>query len=242
MLFGAGHGQPFGGYRDWLSSMLTQNQLESPALIALDHTQIFYPSEILKVPTGDTVGTGDANPLNADMTQQAVDEAIHTSSQLVLFAAKSLRTEDTLTPYLIDYCKHMLTTDSSRPAIHCVLMPGTHKSPYTPADLQTQEQKDVDSQREEQSIAQFRECLQMANMSLESDQQASQEQLQQIVQERFTVHAVYLKTLAALCHMPAAMLEDFAYEENLNTEELLESTNGLWLLGKHGCFVFCQTM
>lgn len=111
-------------------------------------------------------------------------------------------------------------------------MPGTHKSPYTPADLQTREQQNVDKQREEQSIAQFRDCLQMANMSLESDQQASQEQLQHIVEERFTVHVVYLKTLAALCQMPAAMLDDFAYKENLNTEELLESTNGLWLLGK----------
>lgn len=29
------------------------------------------------------------------------------------------------------------------------------------------------------------------------------------------------------------MLDEFAYEVNLNTEELLESTNGLWLLGKH---------
>lgn len=235
---GAGHGQPFGGYRDFLSSALVQNQLESPELIALDHTQIFFPSEILRVPTGDTVGTGDANPLNADMTQQAVDEAIHTSSQLVLFAAKSLRTEATLTPHLIDYCKHMLTTASSRPAVHCVLMPGTQQLRYTPADLQTPYQQEIDKKRQEESTAQFSECLHIANTSLDPDQQASQEQLQQIVQERFTVHPVYLKTLAALCQAPAATLEDLADTAKLTTQELLESTNGLWLLGKPGK-LFC---
>ena len=195
------------------------------------------------MPISDTVGTGDADPLHADATQSAVDEAIHASSQLVLFAAKSLRTEGTLTPHLIEYCKHMLTTCSSRPAVQCVLMPGTHCPRYTPADLQTEHQQKIDKQRQDGSTAEFSRCLRMANTALPSDHQASEEWLQQIVQERFTVHVVYLKTLAALCQMPAATLEDSASDTGLTTEELLASTNGLWLLGKPapsvGTFELC---
>lgn len=225
----AGHGQAFGAYCDFLMNNLTMNQLKSPALIALDHTKVFFPSDVLTVPTGDTVGSGDADPLNAARTQDAVDEAIRTSSQLVLLVGKNLKSEDNLTQHIIPYCRHILTTLDSKPAIHCMLLPDEPRSVYQPTELLQFE--NTDRQREAISMEQLSVCLHIANDSLEQDQKRPEQRLQEIINERFVAQVVYLRTLASWCQAPAAVLEELAFQAGVTREQLLESTNGLWLLG-----------
>lgn len=146
------------------------SQIKSTLHAALEHTVIYWPSKGVEVPYLDTPGTSDTNPLNANMTQQALDDAIARSSQLLLCGQKTFATEADLQPYAVQYFKHAITTKQGWFAIQGVLMASgyyTAESLYDPAIQQ------ADKERVNSSEKQLQLWLQMANAELPISQQAS---------------------------------------------------------------------
>lgn len=199
--------------------------------VALAKTVIFWPSTAGLVPIVDTPGTSDANPLNADTTYQAVNDAMaRTSSQLLLCGEKSFETELSLADFVIPYFKHMITSKSGLPAIKGILMPfGGHH--YGPAELTNAGLQSQDRQREANSMSQLASWLDMANKDLPQQQRGSEAQLQGLL-ARCEVKVVYMQLYTSLCLQTSADLEGFALEGRRTVNELLSLTNGPWLMSR----------
>lgn len=224
-----GHNQPWDKCASFLRQSLTANQDDPSLRIALARTVLFAPCSALVVPIVDTPGTDDANPLNADLTQQAVNEAIEKSSRLLLFGGpKSLTAEGSLSEHLIKYLQHMITSKSSRPAVKVVLSPGLHV--IQPEHLARPEQLEQNTQRETVSMDQLRTWLGVANQFLPKRSQVSNDRLEQLLQ-RCEAKVVYMQLYTSLCLQTATELDSLANAAELTANELLQLTKGPWLLG-----------
>lgn len=199
--------------------------------VALARTVIFWPSEAVRVPIVDTPGTSDANSLNADVTQQAINEAMaKTSSQLLLCGEKSFETEASLADYAMQYFKHMLTSKTGRPAIKGILMPASQFF-FGPSQLRSPELQAQDDERVARSMSQLRRWAEMANQDLAKHRRVSDAQLDVLLQ-RCEVRVVYMQLYASLCLQPAADLEELAFKAGFKANQLLMRTNGPWLMGE----------
>lgn len=224
----AGHDSSLESFASFLRERLVISQIKSTLHAALEHTVIYWPSKGVEVPFLDTPGTSDTNPLNANMTQQALDDAIARSSQLLLCGQKTFATEADLQPYAVHYFKHAITAKQGWFAIQGVLMASgyyTAESLYDPAIQQ------ADKERVNSSEKQLQLWLQMANAELLVSQQASPARLE-VLLKRCGVKVLYMQLYASMCLQPQERLQEIALSIGASVEELLQRTNGPWLLGE----------
>lgn len=162
------------------------------------------------------------------MTQQALDDAIARSSQLLLCGQKTFATEADLQPYAVQYFKHAITAKQGWFAIQGVLMASgyyTGESLYDPAIQQ------ADRERVNSSEKQLQLWLQMANAELPTSQQASPARLE-VLLKRCGVKVLYMQLYASMCLQPQERLQEIAVTVGASLEELLQRTSGPWLLGE----------
>lgn len=207
------------------------SQIQSTLHAALDKTVIYWPSKGVEVPYLDTPGTSDTNPLNALMTQLALDDAIERSSQLLLCGQKTFATEADLQPYAVQYFKHAITAKQGWFAIQGVLMASGY---YNAHSLFNPTIQQADKQRVESSQRQLQVWLQMANAELPLSLQASPARLD-VLLKRCSVKVLYMQLYASLCLQPQEKLQEIASTVGASLEELLQRTNGPWLLGELCC-------
>ena len=165
------------------------SQIQSTLHAALDKTVIYWPSKGVEVPYLDTPGTSDTNPLNALMTQLALDDAIERSSQLLLCGQKTFATEADLQPYAVQYFKHAITAKQGWFAIQGVLMASGY---YNAQSLFNPTIQQANKQRVESSQRQLQVWLQMANAELPLSLQASSARLDVLLKRcsvKIFVHA-----------------------------------------------------
>ncbi len=231
-----GHDESSTSFRCFLRERLTANQPLAPKHVALDTTTVFLPCIALEVPFIDTPGTGDTDVLNEFVTQAAMDDAIHDSSQILLCGTKSFKAEATVGPLVIQYMQHMITSTSDTPCIRGVLLPETsgrytHKAVCSEADQQTCHD------RVNTSLDQLQKWMQLANQKLPQQHRADPARLK-VLLGRCEVRVVYMNLYASLCHQAPGDLKALAddvssTERPVTAEKLLDNTGGPWLLGEH---------
>ena len=237
---GAGHDSSLESFASFLREQLVISQIKSTLHAALDSTVIYWPSKGVEVPYLDTPGTSDTNPLNAHMTQQALDDAVARSSQLLLCGQKTFATEADLQPYAVQYFKHAITAKQGWFAIQGVLMASGY---YTAESLYDAAIQKADLERVESSQKQLQVWLQMANAELPPAQQASTARLDMLL-KRCSVKVLYMQLYASLCLQPQERLQEIALTVGASLEELLQKTHGPWLLGEpclQSCLLPCLT-
>ncbi|KAL0024995.1 hypothetical protein WJX77_010082 [Trebouxia sp. C0004] len=170
----------------FLKSQLTVSQLRSALHPALTSTNIYWPSVGVTAPLVDTPGTSDTNPLNVETTHQAIDDAIDCSSQLLLCGNKTFDTEGCLQPYVVQYMKHMITSQHGQPAVQGILMAAQW---HNAASLNDDFNQNADKARVASSINQLQIWLKEANSELPAEDQAPATCL-----VRCSVKAVYMNS------------------------------------------------
>ncbi len=188
----AGHDESLASFTCFLKSQLTVSQLQSALHPALTSTNIYWPSVGVTVPFVDTPGTSDTNPLNAEMTQQAINDAIDRSSQLLLCGNKTFETEGSLQPYVVQYMKHMITSQHGQPAVQGILMAAQW---HNAASLNGDFNQNADKQRVASSMNQLQIWLREANSELPAEDQATATRLDELM-KRCNVKVVYMKLYA----------------------------------------------
>lgn len=234
-----GTGESFQSFMSFLKTQLVASQIDAPLQLALESETIYIPSKAFIVPIVDIPGTADCDPVNAATLQQAVDDAIERSSQLLLCGDKTFETEGSLEPYVIPYFKYMLTTASNTAAVQGILMSGLQR--HTPYSINTDLVKANDRQRVESSLAQIMRWLHTANSQLPEAERASSDRITALM-ARCDVKVVYSKLYTSLCLQSHEILQRLAFDAEVSGQELLTQTNGPWFLGENVLIANLQTL
>ena len=141
---------------------------------------------------------------------------------------KDLCTEADLQPYAVQYFKHAITAKQGWFAIQGVLMASGY---YTAQSLYNPTIQQADKQPVDSSLQQLQVWLQMANAELSPSAQASPAKLELLL-KRCSVKVLYMQLYASLCLQTREKLQEIAVTVGASVEELLQRTNGPWLLGE----------